>query len=178
MKKCCQCWKQFLSSADWSFALVTQVFWGTASRFVFLVAGTLVWSSHCRYSGPRKKKAKTGALKPMEYVNNDFIKVDDYKYKIIAGLLVDNRIAPQFLLFINCKFFLDEHTIGLYWNHKITTLQEYTKPCYTFQDYTPEAELLQLLDSISEKFPDITMRWLSWNLTIIICYQHNLTIIF
>ena len=29
-----------------------------------------------------------------------------------------------------------------------------------FQDYTPEAELLQLLDSISEKFPDITMRWL------------------
>ena len=77
--------------------------WNWKPMCFFLVADTLVWSSHCRYSGPRKKKAKTGALKPMEYVNNDFIKVDDdYKYKIIAGLLVDNRIAPQFLLFINC----------------------------------------------------------------------------
>jgi len=53
-----------------------------------------------KYSGPRKKKVKTEASKkPLEYVNNAFIK-----------------------------------------------------------DYTPEAELLQLLDSISEKFPDITMR--------------------
>jgi len=53
-----------------------------------------------KYSGPRKKKVKTeAAKKPVEYVNNAFIK-----------------------------------------------------------DYTPEAELLQLLDSISEKFPDITKR--------------------
>ena len=68
---------------------------------------------------------KTEAVKkPVEYVNNAFIKVE-----------IESTISNTSWL----MKLLSEDSPHL-------------------QDYTPEAELLQLLDSISEKFPDITKR--------------------
>ena len=60
-------------------------------------------SLFCRYSGPRKKKVKTeAAKKPLEYVNNAFIKVNFFWLKLTT-ICISWRIVLQLYLWIKVK---------------------------------------------------------------------------
>ena len=83
---------RFLSSVD-----SYRVFW--RSQFVSPCRSSI--SPFCRYSGPRKKKVKTEASKkPLEYVNNAFIKVKKLCWNWIC---ISCRIVVQLKLWIKVK---------------------------------------------------------------------------